>query len=384
MVAFPSTGASRLTQVRALEGNFPFYGKLETIPAEAEASFRKGGKRALVEKLLMAQFNAVIGDSIKVGNVSFYIEGELQKVPGQTGITATVAPAVYIPMEYVEATGLIQYGSRLEYVRYYQLDDLTNPDDLVKKYEEQWEEEKVDADTVEDRKRQTGRSFQNLSNFLSLVAFIALLLGCVGVASAVNVFVKEKLASVAVLAMFGVSAWTAMKIYLVQIVIMGLAGAIFGSLMGSLLQFILPAVFADFLPIDVNIGLSWKSIGFGVITGLLVSILFALLPLLKIRKVSPMATLRPEEGETKINKDPLRWAVVVGILLFVFGFSFYLLNGWKQALGFTGFVVFAFLILWSVAIGIMWLIRKFLPISLQYPIRQSLANFTDQTTKPFP
>ncbi|MCR9016328.1 ABC transporter permease [Aquiflexum gelatinilyticum] len=374
MVAFPSTGASRLTQVRALEGNFPFYGKLETIPAEAEASFRKGGKRALVEKLLMAQFNAVIGDSIKVGNVSFYIEGELQKVPGQTGITATVAPAVYIPMEYVEETGLIQYGSRLEYVRYYQLDDLTNPDDLVKKYEEQWEEEKVDADTVEDRKRQTGRSFENLSNFLSLVAFIALLLGCVGVASAVNVFVKEKLASVAVLRCLGVSAWTAMKIYLVQIVIMGLAGAVFGSLMGSLLQFILPAVFADFLPIDVNIGLSWKSIGFGVITGLLVSILFALLPLLKIRKVSPMATLRPEESETKINKDPLRWAVVVGILLFVYGFSFYLLNGWQTALGFTGFVVFAFLILWSVAIGIMWLIRKFLPISLQYPIRQSLAN----------
>ena len=374
MVAFPSTGASRLTQVRALEGNFPFYGKLETIPAEAEASFRKGGKRALVEKLLMAQFNAVIGDSIKVGNLSFYIEGELQKVPGQTGITATVAPAVYIPMEYVEATGLIQYGSRLEYVRYYQLEDLINPDDLVKKYEEQWEEEKVDADTVEDRKRQTGRSFENLSNFLSLVAFIALLLGCVGVASAVNVFVKEKLASVAVLRCLGVSAWTAMKIYLVQIVIMGLAGALFGSILGSILQFILPAVFADFLPVDVTIALSWKSIGFGVITGLLVSILFALLPLLKIRKVSPMATLRPEEGETKINKDPLRWAVVLGILLFVFGFSFYLLNGWKLALGFTGFVVFAFLILWSVALGIMWLIRKFLPISLQYPIRQSLAN----------
>lgn len=374
MVAFPSTGASRLTQVRALEGDFPFYGKLETIPAEAEASFRKGGKRALVEKLLMAQFNAEIGDSIKVGNVSFYIEGELQKVPGQTGITATVAPAVYIPMEYVEETGLIQYGSRLEYVRYYQLDNLTNPDDLVKKYEEQWEEEKVDADSVEDRKRQTGRSFENLSNFLSLVAFIALLLGCVGVASAVNVFVKEKLASVAVLRCLGVSAWTAMKIYLVQIVIMGLAGALFGSLLGSILQFILPAVFADFLPVDVTIAISWKSIGFGVITGLLVSILFALLPLLKIRKVSPMATLRPEEGETKINKDPLRWAVVFGILLFVFGFSFYLLNGWKQALGFTGFVVFAFLILWTVAIGIMWLIRKFLPISLQYPIRQSLAN----------
>ncbi|WP_373524255.1 ABC transporter permease, partial [Aquiflexum sp.] len=374
MVAFPATGESRLTQVRLLEGDFPFYGKLETIPENAESTFRQGGRKALVEKLLMAQFNAVVGDSIKVGELTFVIEGELQKVPGQTGITATVAPAVYLPMEYAEATGLIQYGSRLKYQRYYQLADEVNPDELVKLYEEQWEEEKVDADTVEDRRRQTGRSFQNLSNFLSLVAFIALLLGCVGVASAVNVFVKEKLASVAVLRCLGVSAWAAMKIYLVQILLMGLVGSVFGAFLGTMLQFILPTVFADFLPVEVTMAISWKSVGFGILTGLLVALLFALLPLLKIRKVSPMATLRPEEGETKISKDPLRWGVITGILLFIFGFSFFLLNGWKEALGFTGFVVFAFLVLWSVALGIMWMIKRFLPITLQYPIRQSLAN----------
>src|SRR5690606_29524351 len=61
MVAFPSTGASRLTQVRALEGDFPFYGKLETIPAAGDADFRAGGRKALVEKTLMAQFNAEVG-----------------------------------------------------------------------------------------------------------------------------------------------------------------------------------------------------------------------------------------------------------------------------------------------------------------------------------
>jgi putative ABC transport system permease protein len=374
MVAFPETGASRLTQVRALEGGFPFYGKLETIPENAEATFRDGGRKALVEKLLMAQFNAEVGDSIKVGNLTFVIEGELQKVPGQTGIAATVAPAVYIPMAFLQETGLVQYGSRLNYERYYQLPETVNPDELSKTYEEKWEEEKIDADSVEDRKRQTGRSFQNLSNFLSLVAFIALLLGCVGVASAVNVFVKEKLPSVAVLRCLGVSSWAAMRIYLVQIILMGLAGALLGAILGTALQFILPTVFADFLPVEVTVGISWQSIGFGLITGLLVSVLFALLPLLKIRRVSPMATLRPEENESSFAKDGLRWLVVLGILLFVFGFSFFLLNRWQEALGFTGFVVVAFLALWAVALGIMWLIRRFLPISLSYPVRQSLAN----------
>ncbi|MEX2592059.1 MAG: FtsX-like permease family protein [Anditalea sp.] len=374
MVSFPASGDSRLTQVRALEGNFPFYGKLETVPAEAESTFRTSGKKALVEKTLMALFNAQVGDSIKVGEVTFVIEGELQKVPGQTGIAATVAPAVYIPMEYVEETGLIQFGSRVRYERYYKFAENENIDQLIEPFQEGWEEEKIDEDTVEDRKRSTGRSFANLSDFLSLVAFIALLLGCVGVASAVNVFVKEKLASVAILRCLGVSSFGALLIYMTQIVIMGLIGSIIGAFFGTLLQFALPMVFSDFLPVEVNVEISWTAVTFGVITGLFISVLFALLPLLKIRKVSPMSTLRPETEEGKISKDPLRWVVILGIVAFIFGFSFYLLNDWEEAMGFTGFVIFAFGVLWLMGIGIMWAIRRFLPLSLNYPIRQSLSN----------
>ncbi|MFT4854751.1 MAG: putative ABC transport system permease protein [Algoriphagus sp.] len=374
MVAFPKTGASRLTQVRALEGPFPFYGFFETIPASGDADFRAGGKKALVEKTLMAQFNAQVGDVIKVGEVEFVIAGELQKVPGQTGITATVAPAVYIPQAYLEETGLVQYGSRVKYNRYFLFADQTDVEALIKPFEDSWEIERIDADTVEDRKRSTGSSFANLSNFLSLVAFIALLLGCVGVASAVNVFVKEKLASVAVLRCLGVSSKGVLLIYLTEIVIMGLAGAILGSFLGTLLQFVLPAVFSDFLPVEVSFGISWLSVGFGIITGLFVSVLFALLPLLKVRNVSPMATLRPETADSTILKDPLRWAVIVGILAFIWGFSYYLLSDVKLAFGFTGFVVFAFGILWGVAQLIIWAVRKFLPISFTYTLRQSLAN----------
>ncbi len=374
MVAFPQTGASRLTQVRALEGDFPFYGKLETIPASGDADFRSGGQKALVEKTLMAQFNAEVGDSIKVGALSFVIVGELQKVPGQTGITATVAPAVYIPLEYLEGTGLVQYGSRVEYNRYLQFTPETDVEALIKPFEDQWEIDRVDADTVEDRKRSTGRSFGNLSNFLSLVAFIALLLGCVGVASAVNVFVKEKLASVAVLRCLGVASRDVLLIYLSEIMVMGLVGAVLGSFLGTLLQFVLPVVFSDFLPVEVTVGISWKSVAFGIITGLFVSVLFALLPLLKVRNVSPMATLRPETADSTLIKDPVRWLVMLGILLFIFGFSWYLLKQVTWAVGFTGFVLVAFGALWGVGNLIMWAVRKFLPISLSYPWRQALAN----------
>ena len=104
---------------------------------------------------------------------------------------------------------------------------------------------------------------------------------------------KEKLASVAVLRCLGVASLDVLLIYLLEIVGMGFIGAAIGSILGTLLQFALPLVFADFLPVEVTFGVSWKSVGFGMVTGLFVYILFALLPLLKVRKVSPMATLRP-------------------------------------------------------------------------------------------
>ncbi|MEX2511436.1 MAG: FtsX-like permease family protein [Cyclobacteriaceae bacterium] len=374
MVLFPLSGESRLTQVRALKGNFPFYGSLETLPLEGEQEFRKGGKRALVEKTLLAQFNVGVGDSIKVGNVTLEIVGGLQKVPGQTGITATVAPAVYIPMDQLEASGLVQYGSRINYIHYFQLAPTVDLDKLIEEREEAWEEDKVRYETVASEKESTGRSFQNLADFLGLVAFIAVLLGCVGVGSAVNVFVKEKLPSVAVLRCLGVRSKEIFGVYLIQIFIMGLIGSLLGAAGGAFLQFLLPFIFMDFLPVDVNVQVSWRAVIMGTVTGILISILFALMPLLKIRKVSPMMTLRPEEGSVGFRKDPLRWAVLGSIILFIIGFSYLLLGEWEETFWFTGFVIFAFGVLWFLAIGLMWGIRKFLPLSLNYPVRQALSN----------
>ena len=87
---------------------------LETVPASAGQSFRNG-QAALVDQTVMLQFNAKVGDTVKIGNVSFVIAGTLISAPGQTGLSASVAPVVYIPLQYVEQTGLSQKGSRISY-----------------------------------------------------------------------------------------------------------------------------------------------------------------------------------------------------------------------------------------------------------------------------
>ncbi len=75
MVYFPKGGGSRLVQVRALGGDFPYYGDLETLPATAGRSFRNK-QEALLDQTLLLQFGAGIGDSVRVGNTTFIIGGE--------------------------------------------------------------------------------------------------------------------------------------------------------------------------------------------------------------------------------------------------------------------------------------------------------------------
>src|SRR3954453_23359526 len=76
MASFPKSGGTRLANVRALGPGFPFYGPMETVPTAAAAEFReKGG--AVVEESLLLQFQAGVGDAIKIGDSEFTIVGTL-------------------------------------------------------------------------------------------------------------------------------------------------------------------------------------------------------------------------------------------------------------------------------------------------------------------
>ena len=373
MVLFPKNDGSRLVQVRALEGDFPYYGAIETTPAPAGATFQQQ-QTALADNTLMLQFDGAVGDSIKVGNVTFPISGSISKVPGQPGIAATVAPPVYIPLSSLEASGLLQKGSRVNYKRYVKFADGTDVEALVEReIKPLLEQEDVRFDTVEERKQEIGDNYSNLTGFLNLVAFVALLLGCLGVASAVHIYIKEKMISVAILRCLGGQGRQGFTIFLIQIVVMGLVGSVLGALLGTLVQFVLPQVFADFLPVEVSVAISWLSIVQGVLIGVAISVLFALLPLIAVRNISPLRTIRASYEETE---SPDRWRYVIGglIVLFVGIFSYVQLQSAKEALFFTLGIIIAFVVLWGIAHLLMGAVRRYFPVSWSYLWRQSLSN----------
>ncbi|MFH6601925.1 ABC transporter permease [Maribacter algicola] len=372
MVTFPKNGGTKLAFVRGIQGGYPFYGSLETKPPSAAIEYQNRGG-ALVDATLMLQFDLKVGDSIRVGLVTMPISGSITSGPGSTGVSTSVAPPVYIPYRKIDKTGLIQIGSRVEYKSYFVADPEPDYREMAKKLDPILDAEHADLDTHESTGRQLGRRYDNFGRFLNLVAFIALLLGCVGIASSVHIYIKEKLVSVAVLKCLGATRKQSFLIYLIQIAGMGLLGGLIGTIIGLMFQQFFPMLLKDFLPLEIDISVALRPLFVGPLLGLVMSVLFALSPLLGTWYVSPLQVLRIQEVSSQKERR-LAIMVMAAILLFLVGFSFWILNNIRFALFFVLGILIVFGVLSGIASLLMRAIKKFFPSSWGFTARQSLLN----------
>ncbi len=373
MVYFPQSDGTRLAQVRALSGKYPYYGKIETFPVEAAGKFQSG-QYALVDEKLMLQYNVEIGDKVKVGSQTFEVLGKLRGIPGQTSVGAIAAPVVYIPFNYLDHTDLVKKGSRVNYVNYFQFNNQVDTTGKWSALIDQVDEAGFRVDDIEERKQETGEAFNDLTNFLELVAFAALLLGAIGVASAMFVYSREKIAIVATLRCLGMKSGQAISIFLVQVGIFGFIGSLIGSLFGVALHQYLPVLVQDFIPVDIIPVMSWSSVFSGVAIGVVVSVLFALLSLVSLRRISPLQAIRSGIQPTSSKVDPLQILIGLIIVLFFYLLIFLQIKSWMDSLIFTVSLSAIVGVLALSGKGFAWLIRKLMPQSIPYVWRQGLSN----------
>ena len=372
MVAFPKQGGTKLVKIQGIAGGFPFYGDIEAEPATAATTYQTSGG-ALVDATLMMQFNVKPGDSIKIGELTLPIAGALTSMPGNSAISSSVAPPVIIPREFVAATKLIQFGSRREYQYFYKVSDTVNLKRLEDVVEPMLDLENADLDTHTGTSRRLGRRYQNVGNFLNLAAFIALLLGCIGIASSVHIYIKEKLKAIAVLKCMGASRLQSFLIFLIQIAGIGILGGAIGAGIGVGLQLVFPYLLQDFLPFTLQISISAIPILIGILLGLFMSVLFALLPLLRTWFVSPLDVLRVSEDGAQ-EPRLVRFSVFGAIVVFLFLFSYWLIRDAVFALGFVGATLLTFAVLAGVAMACISLIKRYFPKHWSFTARQSILN----------
>ena len=372
MIAFPKNGGTKLVQVRGLEGDFPFYGKMDTDPSAVAKTYQASGG-ALVDATLMLQFDIKPGDSIKIGELMLPIAGALKSIPGSSAISSSVAPPVIIPNRLIEATQLLKFGSRKEYQYFYKVADTLNLKRLENKLQPLLDVENANLNTHISATKNLGKRYENVGKFLNLAAFIALLLGCIGIASSVHIYIKEKLKAIAVLKCIGASRLQSFLIFLIQIAGIGIVGGLIGSLIGVGVQELFPYLLKDFLPFTLQITITPQPIFIGVFLGLFMSVLFALLPLLRTWYVSPLDVLRVDENAAQ-EPRAVRVVVFAAILVFLFLFAFWLIGNALYALFFVVATALTFAILAVVALGFIKTIKTFFPKHWSFTARQSLLN----------
>jgi len=374
MVLYGPEEEARLSQIRAFEGTFPFYGELKTVPREAAYQYQDN-ESTLVDQPIMNQLGLGVGDSIRVGNQILPISGIILEVPGESSVFSLIGPRIFIPKKVIEGSSLLDRGSRLEYKTWFGFDSDRDIDTLISEFRPIAREHQVRFTTVESRQERFSSIIDNLSKFLGMIGFIALLLGGLGVASAVYVYIKRQSGTVAIFRCLGASSRQTVSIFAIQITALGLIGAVTGSILGIFVQRYLPALFADFLPFEIGQQVSFPAVAIGIAVGLLISLSFALLPLASINKIPPLLTLRNVDFSpldhlsvtSKFTGTGISIAAITATLA-------WLLRDWFSALLFTIGLMVSILLLLGTAKILTRSVQALRLRSFSYIWRQGISN----------
>jgi putative ABC transport system permease protein len=374
MVLAPSTGDVRLLQVRAIDGGYPFYGDVRTEP---EGAWGREGRDpvVLVDPAVLAQLGIEVGDTLVIGRSRLSVAATVEDLPTDLGFQTAVGPRVYVSGGTLEAAGLLGVGSLARYEAYLLLPDRSEREALEARYESVLEATQVRFRLAEEQAQEMASGIEFLGRFLALVGLAALLLGGIGVASAIHVYIREKRPGVAVLRCLGADQWTVFLAYLIHAAALGVMGALAGVALGMGIQKTLPGVLGGVLPVQVTTRFSPTSAAAGLGIGVWVAVIFALIPLLEVRNVPPLQALRRDfEPPRRPRRDPLHLGAYAALAVSVLTLCILEAPEISVGFGFAAALAITVALLAVAGWGLAWITHRFFPSGASYPVRQGVSN----------
>lgn len=283
---------ARTVELQGVQRGYPFYGRVELEGGQPYSHDLLVGQGALVRPELLVQLDLAVGDQIVIGDLPFTIRGVVLAEPGRRLGFFSFGPRVLVDHADMARTGLLQFGSR---ARHAILAQVPEPaiEPLVSGLREDFRQQFINARSYRGTEDRMSDDLSRAENYLSLVGFVIVILGGIGVWSVTRVFVQQKLKAVAVLKCLGASTAQVLAVYLAQVMALGALGSALGLVLAWAALAALPAqLLAGFGGIVPS--LTWSASLQGLSVGVLVSLLFSLVPLLEIRRVRPLLLLRDE------------------------------------------------------------------------------------------
>lgn len=372
--------------IKAIDPNvFPFYGTLK-VEGNQPVSRLLSDDRIVVADDLRVRMNVAAGDVLRIGGVPFKVAGFVLSEPDRLVSGPTIGPRVFMTRGGLDRTGIIQLGSRAPQRVLVRVEDEKSLEEIRRFLKATFEEDRV-TDYREVNQNVT-KTLDDTSNFLSMISLIALIVGAIGVATAMHAHLQQRMDSIAVMKSIGARSAQIVQIYVVQTMLLGLAGGSIGVLIGSAIQRLFPFLLARYLQNMPELPWIPSAAAQGLLAGLLITVLFTVPPLLSIRKIKPLVVLRRDMQETRpawrkrLAESRSAIASGVMILLGITAIAIWLMGGWKtDTVRIGGYFVgglFTSLVLLSV---VAWLLLGTLRIAVRLygsrlpgSIRHGLSN----------
>jgi putative ABC transport system permease protein len=287
-----------LVAVKAIDpAVYPFYGEVKLDPPGALRAVLDTRSAAVSDDLLI-RLKARVGGTLRLGGQDFRIAARLVSEPDRLTGSINVGPRVMISRVGLDRTGLIGLGSRAAQ-RYLFLLPLGAPSvQQVRDVLKQAFPEATIADYRETHPIIT-RGLERSTTFLSLISLVALIVGALGVATAMHAHLQQKMDTIAILKCLGARSGQVLRIYLAQTLALGLAGGLLGIAFGTLVQRAFPILIGRFFPVPPHMGLDLVPAAQGLAIGILTTLLFTLPTLLGIREIRPSVIFRREMTEAR-------------------------------------------------------------------------------------
>ncbi len=323
-----SRPVARMAELQAVDPGYPLYGQLVLRDGQRFDQALLDDSGVLVRPELLVQLGVAVGEGIRIGNGTFTIRGVIETEPGRRAGMFSLGPRVIIARRELDATGLLSYGARARFAILMKVDE-AGIDPLVEGVREQFRGSFVSARSYRSTEDRLGEDLRVAENYLSLIGFVMVVLGGIGVWSVTRVFIGQRIRSIAVMKCLGATSRQILRIYLAQVAALGLLGSLMGLVLGAGALRLLPGGLFGLDRLDARLTLPASAQAVAV--GVLVSLLFALVPLLEVRRVRPLWLLRDESARSSLGGrlrqiDWVQWATVVAV-----GVALALVASWQAA-----------------------------------------------------
>lgn len=294
MASVPPDPVPLLVSLKAIDpAEYPYYGGAELEPAMT-LRYALAGDSVVVADEFLIRLNAHVGQTLRLGGKNFRIAAVLKQEPDRMTAGAGMGPRVMISRAGLDSTGLIAPGSRATQRLIVKLPQTLPTGVTPMSVRHELEAALPDAQVMDYREGNPALTdgLDRATAILSLICLVAMVLGAIGVAMAMHAHLEQRMDMLAILKAIGAGSSDLLRIFLLQTLGLGLAGALLGMAAGLGVMAALPAVFGRLLPVHTELAFPWRSVGAGLGTGLLTTLLFCLPPLLDVRGVRPVLVLR--------------------------------------------------------------------------------------------